>query len=239
MERIKTYIPGLDELIKGGLIPNSTTLITGKTGTGKSSFCLSYIYHGAKNNEPGIYILTEESDQNIREEAKNVFGFDLKSIEDQNLLKIFTIKPEFPTQTLEIKESNILKIYIYDLVDQISKLVNEIGAKRVILDSTSILELFVKDKYLGRIAITYLINSLKEMKVTSLLVGTIPESSEDLSTLGIIEFLVDGIIKLEFVPIAEEFKRTLSIRKMRQVNHSTLIHPFEISGEGIKILKIT
>ena len=62
---------------------------------------------------------------------------------------------------------------------------------------------------------------------------------EGLSTLGIIEFLVDGIVKLEFVPIAEEFKRTLTIRKMRQVYHSTLIHPFEITREGIKILEVT
>ncbi|RLJ05252.1 MAG: hypothetical protein DRP16_06415 [Candidatus Aenigmatarchaeota archaeon] len=67
-------------------------------------------------------------------------------------------------------------MYIYDLVDQISELVNKINAKRVVVDSVSILELFVKDKYLGRIAIAYLINSLKELCVTSFLVGTIPES---------------------------------------------------------------
>lgn len=239
MDKVKTYISGLDELIEGGLIKNSTTLVTGKTGTGKSSFCVSFIYFGAMNGEPGIYVLTEETSQSIKEEAKNVFGFGLEELEKQNLLKILTIKPEFPTQASAIEESKILKIYIYDLVDQISELVKELNAKRVVFDSTSILELFIRDKYLGRIAITYLINSLKEMNVTSLLVGTIPESSTDLSTLGIIEFLVDGIIKLEFVPIAEEFKRTLSIRKMRQVNHSTLIHPFEIRKEGIKILKIT
>jgi KaiC/GvpD/RAD55 family RecA-like ATPase len=239
MGKVKTYISGLDELIEGGLIKNSTTLITGKTGTGKSSFCVSFIYFGAMNDEPGIYVLTEETKQSLKEESKNVFGFELEKLEEQNLLKVLSIKPEFPTQVSSIEETKILKIYIYDLVDQISELVKEINAKRVVLDSTSILELFVKDKYLGRIAIAYLINSLKEMNVTSFLVGTIPESGEDLSTLGIIEFLVDGIIKLEFVPIAEEFKRTLVVRKMRQVNHSTLIHPFEITGEGIKILKIT
>jgi len=239
MSRVKTYISGFDELIEGGLIQNSTTLITGKTGTGKSSFCISFIYYGAKNGEPGIYVLTEETAKSIREESKTVFGFDLKELEDQNLLRILVIKPEFPSQTSGIEEPKILKIYIYDLVDQISELVNKINAKRVVVDSVSILELFVKDKYLGRIAIAYLINSLKELGVTSFLVGTIPESGEGLSTLGIIEFLVDGIVKLEFVPIAEEFKRTLTIRKMRQVNHSTLIHPFEITREGIKILKVT
>ncbi len=239
MDKVKTYISGLDELIEGGLVKNSTTLVTGKTGTGKSSFCVSFIYFGAMSGESGIYILTEETAQSIREEAKNIFGFGLERLEEQNLLKILTIKPEFPTQTSTIEESKILKIYIYDLVDQISEIVKEINAKRVVFDSTSILELFIGDKYLGRLAIAYLINSLKQMNVTSFLVGTIPESSEDLSTLGIIEFLVDGIIKLEFVPIAEEFKRTLSIRKMRQVNHSTLIHPFEITRDGIKVLKIS
>jgi len=50
--------------------------------------------------------------------------------------------------------------------------------------------------------------------------------------------LVDGIIKLDFVPVAEEFKRTLNIRKMRRTDHSIYIHPFDVTKEGLKLIKV-
>ena len=124
------------------------------------------------------------------------------------------------------------------MVDQIAELVKGINAKRVVIDSISVLELFIKDKFLGRVAMSYFIESLKELGVTSLLTTTIPENAEVLSNLGIIEYLVDGIIKLDYIPVTEEFKRTLTIRKMRRINHSTYIHPFEITSEGIKVTSL-
>ncbi|OYT43505.1 MAG: hypothetical protein B6U88_00775 [Candidatus Aenigmarchaeota archaeon ex4484_56] len=238
MEKTKTYIEGLDELIEDGLVKNSVILLAGKTGTGKTSFSMSYIYNGAKNNEPSIYVSTEENEEDIKCDAKETFGWDLEELESKNMLRIKTIKPEFPTQIVKEDEARIVKLYIYDLMDQISNCIKEINGVRVVIDSTSILELLIRDKYLARVAMMYLIDNLKKSNVTSILTGTIPEDSNKLSSSGIIEYLVDGIIKLDFVPIAEEYKRTLTIRKMRRVNHSTLIHPFEISKGGIKILKI-
>lgn len=234
MEKVKTFIEGLDELIEGGFIPQSTILLAGKTGTGKSSFCIEYIYRGTKNEEPGIYVSTEESEKDIKADAATVFGWDLDELEKNNKLRILTIRPEFPSQAT-MDESKILKIYVYDLVDQISELVKEVRAKRVVVDSMSVLELFIKDRFLGRIAMNYFIESLKEMGVTTILTTTVPEDENILSNLGIIEYLVDGIIKLDYIPVTEEFKRTLTIRKMRRIDHSTYIHPFEITREGIKI----
>jgi KaiC/GvpD/RAD55 family RecA-like ATPase len=234
MEKVKTFIQGFDELIEGGFIERSNILLAGKTGTGKSSFCISYLYNGALNNEPGIYVTTEESISDIKADAFAVFGWNLEELEKRQFIKILPIKPEFPSQPM-IDESKILKVYVYDLVDQISELVKSINAKRVVVDSMSVLELFIKDKFLGRIAMNYFVDSLKEIGVTSILTVTIPESGDALSNLGIIEYLVDGIIKLDYIPVTEEFKRTLTIRKMRRINHSTYIHPFEISSKGIKV----
>ncbi|MFH7882411.1 MAG: ATPase domain-containing protein [Candidatus Aenigmatarchaeota archaeon] len=78
----------------------------------------------------------------------------------------------------------------------------------------------------------------QSIDVTSILTGTVQEELNALSLSGIVEFLTDSIIKLDFVPIAEEFRRTLTIRKMRRTNHSVLIHPFKITKEGIKIIEI-
>ena len=238
MNKVKTYIEEFDKLIDGGFYPNSANLIIGKTGTGKSSFCISFAYYGAKNKEPCVYVSTEESIEDIKKDAMEVFNWNLEELEKENLLKFISFRRELPTEITEGDEKRIIRLYISDIIRQITNAVTEINARRIVFDSISTLELFIRDKYLARNIIMDLIDKLKELKVTSLLTGTLPEEGEKLSTLGIIEFLVDGIIKLDFVPVVEKFKRTLTIRKMRRVNHSTLIHPFEITREGIKILEI-
>ena len=59
-----------------------------------------------------------------------------------------------------------------------------------------------------------------------------------LSLSGIIEFFVDSVIKLEFMPVAEEFKRTMTVRKMRRTDHSIFIHTFEVTKSGLIIIEI-
>jgi KaiC/GvpD/RAD55 family RecA-like ATPase len=76
------------------------------------------------------------------------------------------------------------------------------------------------------------------LNITAVLTGSVPEGSEVLSSSGIIEFLTDSVMKLDFVPIAEEFKRTLNVRKMRRTDHSVLIHPFEITKNGVRVIEI-
>ena len=62
VELIKTGISGLDQVLKGGLRRNSSILVTGAPGTGKTILALQFIYYGAKDyNENGIFISTEES----------------------------------------------------------------------------------------------------------------------------------------------------------------------------------
>ncbi|MCJ7429578.1 MAG: hypothetical protein MUP66_04285, partial [Candidatus Nanohaloarchaeota archaeon QJJ-5] len=128
--------------------------------------------------------------------------------------------------------------YISNLLDQVMEAVDEIEAERVIIDSVSIIEMFIRDEYMARVALASLLNKLREAEVTALMTGTVPETSEGLSGGGIIEFLVDTVLLLEFVPVAEEYSRTLTIRKMRRTDHDVEIFPFEISPDGIKLHEV-
>jgi len=56
IKRIKTGIPGLDELVGGGLPAGSCNLISGGPGTGKTIFGLQYLFNGAENDEAGMYL---------------------------------------------------------------------------------------------------------------------------------------------------------------------------------------
>lgn len=239
-ERIKTGVIGLDEKIQGGLIKGSVNFVAGKTGTGKTAFCASYLYAGVITGEKGLYITTEEREVDIKADIKSMFDWDFGQFEKSNLLKFLSIKPDIPSKMITGEDvSKIVKLYMYELARKIEGTIKEFKAQRVVVDSVSLVELFIKDEYLRKIALMQLIDRLKELNITSILTGAIPEGQEVLSTTGIIEFLTDSVIKLDFVPVAEEFKRTLTVRKMRRTDHSILIHPFEITKEGVKIIEIT
>jgi KaiC/GvpD/RAD55 family RecA-like ATPase len=238
-DRIFTGVHGLDDKMQGGFVKGSINLVTGKTGTGKTAFCASFLYAGAQKNEPGVYVTTEEPEADIKEDIKSMFNWDIDELEKKDFIKFLVLEPVIPVELNREEEmSRILKIYVYDLYSRIEEIVKKTKAQRLVIDSTTIIEMFIQDEYLRRVALMKFIGDLKKLGVTTIVTGTVPEGTDLLSIGGIIEFFVDSVIKLEFLPIAEEFKRTLTIRKMRRTDHSIYIHPFEMTKNGLKVLEI-
>ncbi len=236
MIRLESGVTNLDDKIGGGFFEGSVNLVTGKTGTGKTAFSLSFIRKGIEGGEPGVYITTEEGKEDIVKDAREMFGWNLKEYLNKNLLKIESIKPVFPTRDLENLNS-LIRGYISDFMGKLEDSIKEVGADRVVIDSVSLIEMFVSDEYMSRVAISSLIKKIKELGVTSILVGTVPETSEGLTGGGIVEYLVDGVVKLEFTPVSENYIRTLEVRKMRRTDHAVEIFPLEITDTGLKVLE--
>lgn len=233
-DRVTTGVINLDEKVSGGFVKGTMNLITGKTGTGKTAFCSNFILEGARKGEPGVYVTTEEREEDILEDINAMFGWDFDSLAEQDKVRVLSIKPVFPSQNMD-NISRIVRSYISDLLDQVNEAIEEIGAERVVIDSVSLVQMFIQDEYMSRVALSSLMNNLREAGVTAVLVGSIPETSEGLSKEGIIEYLVDTVILLEFVPVAEDYSRTLKIRKMRRTDHDTDIFPFEVTADGLKV----
>jgi len=88
VDRVRTGITGLDDLIEGGFPAGRSTLISGACGTGKTIFSMQYIYQGAKKySEPGIYVTLDERPDFIRQDVLR-FGWDLRKLEDENIIHI-------------------------------------------------------------------------------------------------------------------------------------------------------
>ena len=222
-ERLKSGILGLDELINGGFIPNSTTLIAGRTGTGKTIACMQFLYNGAlKYNEPGVFVTVEESAEELKEDMMASFNWDLTELENKKLLSIVE---------LGVDEQSLT-----DIKHALYQQINQIEAKRLALDSISVFEIFGRDIYKIRHEILDLLHLLNTEKVTSFVTAQIPETNpEALSTAEMIEFVVDNIIKLDYYPILKGHTRAITIRKMRRTSHSTDVHPFKFKENGIEI----
>ncbi len=220
MNRIKTGIPGLDELIEGGFPVASSILLTGGPGSGKSIFCLEYLYKGANDyGEPGMYITLEEGPHNLWWNMQR-FKWDLLPLERKNLLKIYKFEPE-----------KSMKNNIEEQINKIVDKTKEMGAKRLVIDSITAFSFWVEDVTEIRYGVYKLVNELRKLNCTTILTSETSGRKNDMSRFGVEEFLVDGVIMLYFMPL----HRALFVRKMRGTNQDKKVHPVVINDAGISV----
>jgi circadian clock protein KaiC len=222
VERVATGVMGLDPLLGGGLIRNSINLLTGGTGTGKTIFCCQFLWHGLQRGESGVYISTEEYPDDIKADVA-AFGWDFTSFEKKGMFKLTYQNPSD----------------VADLEAIIMDVVKDIDAKRVVIDSTAVIGLCLKDEATLRKKLFNILKTLKDAGCTSIITSEILEHSRGLSRFGIEEFIVDGVITLSYLGIGEVSNRMLQIRKMRRTNHGKDIYPIEIGPAGISIKKVS
>ena len=227
VELIKTGVPGLDQVLKGGLRRNSNLLITGSPGTGKTIMALQFIYYGAKDyNEKGVFITTEENLDDIKSFAKNL-GMDVSSLEKQH--KVFFVQK--PISTLKGGLASVK-----GLVDFIKK--NDI--KRVALDSLIFFEyLYPKldgDKMEFRRQVLMFMHQMKKSGVTFISVSERAVTDLDRLTYDMMDFLFEGFIVLSRIRKGSYFERVLTVAKVRGQDHSLDVYPVTIGSDGLKVL---
>lgn len=221
LKRIKTGIPGLDGLLQGGFIQGSAYLLTGTTGTGKTIFGCQFLWHGLQKGETGVYLTLEEDPTDIKEDVRQ-FGWDFERYEKKGLCRIIYHDPA--------QINNIATVMIDEL--------KNLKASRLVIDSTSVMGLNLETPAQIRRRVFSIVNSIKARNdCTSLIISEIPEDSKALSRFGVEEYIVDGVLMLNYLGIGEEYNRSLMIRKMRRTDHGKDVYPFEISNRGIVIRK--
>jgi len=224
MERMKTGIPGLDEMLFGGFLPQTANLVEGAPGTGKTTLGMQFIHHGiVACNEPGLILTFEEFPQQYYRDAES-FGWNFRKLEQEGKLRVVMTSPEVSKSDLE------------QVGGRIENLVKEIGAKRVLVDSLSHFERIVETPTELRNTAFSFINSLKREGLTAVLTresdALLGESEDSDETFG---FLVDSYIMLRYVEIESSVRKAILTLKMRGSNHDKGIRQFEITSRGIEI----
>jgi KaiC/GvpD/RAD55 family RecA-like ATPase len=215
--KVETGILGMDNLLEGGLIRNSTILLRGKAGSGKTIFGLQYLVYGAKHEEPGILLSIEESKRDLyREGAK--FGWDLEFLEKRNKLVIIERQTQYSLTIHELERTS-----------------KDIGAKRAVIDS--IPALF--SSYPNELQLTEsrsAFNLLCQVLTNSCDCTAILISETDWSkNYAYEEYVPKGVIELTSKMMEGIARKFLLIKKMREVRHSKREHIYEITENGFTI----
>jgi circadian clock protein KaiC len=221
-ERLQSGTPGFDELIGGGFLKRSMTLLSGSAGIGKSTFSIQFLLEGAKRREPGIYVSLEEGRDQILNSA-DAFGLPLSKVVKQGLIEIVYLSRE------RIRGAQFLTV----LADK----VRERTASRLVLDGVGNI---LGGSSSGNDELRQLLYKLavrfKALGVTSIFTL---ESKSMFSTETVTdrEFspIADNLVMFRYLATERELKPTVIVVKTRGSEHDRRTYGLETGKGGMRI----
>jgi circadian clock protein KaiC len=219
-ERIAMGIPGLDEMMGGGLPVGYSLLVVGPSGSGKTILATQFLAEGARKGETGVIAAFEKSPSQL---LNNQLSELVKS------------------KHLGVINTRFLDMSIDETLYNLITMINQMRAKRLVIDSLSGFELALAPEFSEsfRGSLYRMIAELTSMGVTILMTSELEDRYTDLrfSPFGS-AFLADAIIVQRYIEIESQFKRVFSVIKVRGSEHSKDIRLFDITGKGIIIGEI-
>ncbi len=226
IERIDVGIEGLDDMILGGVPIRSLMTVIGSAGTGKTTFGLQFLDQAMRSGGNGVYITLEETEEAIISTAEEK-GWPFEQYVADGQLTVVAMDP--------IEMANSLD----SIRGDISRLVNDFGADRLVLDSVSLLEMMYDHPAKRRSEVFDFARSLKRAGVTTMLTSEANADNSYQSRHGLVEYLVDAVFVLQYVR-PNDFQETrlaVEIQKIRDANHSRETKPYDITDDGISVYR--
>ena len=170
VRKVPTGIPGMDELLNGGIPERNVVLLSGGPGTGKTIFGQQFLYAGvAEYGEPGVLVALEEHPVQIRINMRQ-FGWDVTRYEEEGRFAIVD------AYTAGIGAAAKREKYvvpaptdIHSLVDVVKEAIQDVGAKRAVVDSVT--TLYITKPVAARGVVMQLKKVLSGLGCTSIMVS--------------------------------------------------------------------
>ncbi len=221
MRKIRSGIYGLNPLLDGGVNENSTTVVIGRSGAGKTTMATQFIRRGLQEGQEGVFVSLDENKEQIIREAVEMGWSDILEYLDDELLVFIDasgrefsnfIRKELPAFVADWKGSNA----------------------RIVIDPLTPVLWSTKDVYEQRDLIGYMFKQTR--KVGTVLCTLEEHGQADLAgpETVIPMYLADCVIHLKFDSDEVDPSRLMKIVKCRNSRHSQASHAYEIvRGLGI------
>lgn len=223
VRRLTSGIPGLDEMMGGGIRAGDSLVLAGQTGTGKTTFAMQFVLAGLEAGESAVIAIFEEHPDSYLERLRAV-GVDLGGALQSGKLRIIYLRP--------------LDLSVDETLDEIASAVTELGATRVVIDSISGFEMALAPTFRAdfRESLYRLIGALTGLGVTIYSTVEVVEGHVGLQFTGYhVSFLTDDIINLRYLEIDGELRSALLVAKMRASAHSRAFRLYNVTGNGVTL----
>ncbi|XLZ72879.1 ATPase domain-containing protein [Massilia sp. SR12] len=216
-ERLSTGVAELDQMLGGGIPAGYSTLLVGPSGSGKTVLATEFLAEGVRNGETGVIAAFEKSPNQLLSQK----------LEDM-----------VQAGKVGVIDTHSLDLSIDETLHEMVSMIRALDAKRVVIDSLSGFELALAPAFQEdfRESLYRLVAVLTSMGVTVLMTTELEDRYTDLrfSPYGN-AFLADAIIMQRYIEMAGEFKRVISVVKVRGSGHSKAIRLFDITQDGMVI----
>jgi circadian clock protein KaiC len=223
--RVSTGIPGLDEILCGGLTAERVYLVEGSPGAGKTTLGLQFLLDGAAKGERGLYITLSETADELNAVAES-HGWSIDDIDVFELADEAVLDPEAQQSVLHPSE-----VELGETTRGVLDRVDRVRPARIVFDSLSELRLLAQNplRYRRQILALKQFFSVRECTVL-LLDDKTSQSDQHLHSIS------HGVISLE--QIAKEFgkeRRRVNVIKMRGVKFRGGFHDYVLETGGIRM----
>ncbi len=220
VEAIASGVPALDALLKGGIERGTVTVLTGPTGTGKTTIGVQFMKEAAFRGERSVLYTFDEQVQMMIHRCESV-NIPVREMIERQTLSLVPIEP--------------LHFSPDEFANLVRQEVEQRQAQIVMIDSISGYRLSVQGAELVR-HLHALCKYLQNMGVTVILVNETDRITGDFraTELGI-SYLADNIVFLRYLEIRGEMRKVIGVLKKRLSNFERTLRELEITSEGIKV----
>ncbi len=215
--RVTMGVPGLDEMMGGGLPRGYSLLVAGPSGSGKSILAAAFLQAGVEAGETGVIAAFERRPTRLRNPA---------------------LAQAIAQGRIGLVESHAPDISIEEIMQMLSAEVRRLQASRVVIDSLSGFELALGPSFREdfRESLLRLVTSLTGMAVTVLMTSELEDRYTDLrfSPYGT-AFMTDAIIVQRYIEVDSRLRRLMAVVKVRDSAHSDELREYAIDDSGLRI----
>jgi circadian clock protein KaiC len=231
IERIPSGIPGADIVNGGGLPAQRLTLVAGTAGSGKTVFAAQFLAEGIRNDEPGVFVTFEERPDALRSNLRSL-GLNIEEWESDGRWRFVDASPRLDEETVVAGTYDLSSLIL-----RVRHAAEQIGARRVSIDSVGALISRFDNPGVARHALFQVAFQLHELGVTSVMTAERNDDYGPVSRFGFEEFVADNVLILRNALEREKRRRTIEVLKLRGGSHTRGEHLFTlVPGRGLVVV---